>query len=127
MTDRMLDVTLPISYQVIDDTLVSALEGGSNSWIDRPVEIVVEPVDPEWDGWAHNAILYGGWIEVWEWDESNEGAIRHTVTQNDLLNGLRLMAQQNPYQFGLMMSGDGDAITGDVLFQFVVLGEEVYG
>ena len=49
------------------------------------------------------------------------------LNRETIQKGLSLMAKNNPYQFGLFMRDNYDAITGDVFLQYCLLGEEVYG
>jgi hypothetical protein len=41
--------------------------------------------------------------------------------------GLELMAKDNPYQFNEFINENEDAITGTLLLQYALLGEQVYG
>ena len=51
----------------------------------------------------------------------------YRLTQKALIQGLVLMAKDNPYQFGLAIQEcAGDVITGDLLIQYAVLGKHVY-
>jgi len=122
-----IDIPVSVPFQVVDDTLCSAVEGGSNYWIAERIQIIQQPSDPNWDEWGHNAPLYGGIIEVAEYDEDEDKVTRHLFGLEQLRSGLSVMAEKYPHHFGDMLSENGDAITGDVLLQCCLFGDVVYG
>lgn len=64
------------------------------------------------------------------YDNPGEGDERlmKTIHRSDIIKGLELMAEKSPDHFGDLISESGaDAITYDVAFQYIVLGEIVYG
>lgn len=60
-------------------------------------------------------------------DKEGEGTGRKHVTYDQIGAGLAKMAVGNPYQFGQFMTENDDDATFDVAWQFILLGEEVYG
>lgn len=71
------------------------------------------------------AKIEGGCIQ--ETDEPNRWK-RWPLSQKDIARALVLMATKgHPKTLGRFINGDADADSGDVLIQYAVLGEVVYG
>lgn len=75
-------------------------------------------------------------IAVHEYDETEWngdcapdgiGVTVHTITINDVLDGLTLMAAKYPGHWEDLVSENDDNITADVMLQMVVLKKVVYG
>ena len=64
-------------------------------------------------------------VDYWQDERFPEGPPYPTKAQ--LKAGLPLMAKGNPHQFSLLINQNYDAWTGDVLYQYSLLGEEIYG
>lgn len=122
-----MQVQIEIDDQIIADTLCSAREGGmSANWCSciriyyakmSSYDTKMSPSDRAY------AIMSGTRWHVTE-SETEKTFVLGIAA---IFRGLRLMAKHNPYQFGLMLAQQGDAITGDVFLQFCTLGEEKYG
>ena len=60
-------------------------------------------------------------------DKYGDSPTVYRLTREALIQGLTLMANDNPYQFKQAIEEcGGDVITGDLLIQYAVLGEHVY-
>lgn len=62
-----------------------------------------------------------------EKDESGKPIPYAVVTAEGIKKGLQVMASKYPRHFADLVSENGDADTGDVLFQCCAFGEIVYG
>lgn len=92
---------------------------------------------------ASNVAPNGFSITVWEIEdesiyegdlpEDGQGDLPDGLKKHEgidlmrLLRGFEIMAEKSPYQFSEFMADNPDAITADVWFQCVVLGDVVYG
>jgi len=105
---------MKITIEVSDELIKSAIISGAENWMTR--------------AWATN-IRYGKGGNVFALSLTEQETGKHFELHpgHSWHTALQLMAVKNPYQFGLVLSGKGDAITGDVLIQFATLGEEKYG
>lgn len=127
-------VLITVKPQRIADMMVGAIEGGSNYWCDGVyLESAgdVAPDDPNrGDPWYANPIRYADpdlRLKIVEIDEDSGATTDHIVTQADIENGLKLMAEKSGQHFGDLMQETDDAITADVFLQYVTFGEVVYG
>lgn len=58
---------------------------------------------------------------------TDNGIISKKLNEENLLIGLKVMAQKYPYHFSNFISENADGITADVFLQCSVLGDVVYG
>jgi hypothetical protein len=59
-------------------------------------------------------------------DSDDVKQITHTLNVHALKSGLALLAAQSPRAFAMLLSGDYDGLTGDLLLQLMALGEIKY-
>lgn len=99
----------------IEDIMTTALEGGSNHWVDS--------LEGEMGEHRHfsTAIADGMEFTVLIDDYSN-----HTVTMAKVVEGLRLYHEKNgkAFDFEFCETDAGDA---DEVLQFALFGEQVFG
>lgn len=119
--------------------LSMAFEGGSNYWIDHAeipqatcdrykrsnmlCEDLVECQEKNVYNWTHQIpFLEDGEVEIIIYDGT-----RHTLNRDKIAYGVKLMAEHSPRHFNDMVSEGGDSTTADVLLQYSLLGEVIYG
>lgn len=127
-----MKVEIELEYDMFEDIIVTALEGGSNYWyILGEIKGCDEMPDLRltWKGEAER-IAYGLWhnkeSEVCVHDVE-DGEVLGTLTQDKVREGLRIACGAHMEEVSMMMSGKYDAWTADTLFQILVMGEIVYG
>jgi hypothetical protein len=119
------DITIPVQFEAVSDALCSAWEGGSAYWA-RCVDSrsPSAPADYARVTYEWQKSLYpGGSITLAVIDEDDT----YTVTHEALGRALALMAAKHPKHFSDLMSGTGDASTGDIFLQLAAFGEVRYG
>jgi len=127
---RGLPVSVHVSFQRIADTMVSAFEGGSKYWCGGLVEAKQEK---DFDIWYADPKFWAlpNFEVTFHHDglTSDEGANDHTthIGPFNLKRGLTIMSNKYPSHFADMLNEEGDANTGDVLLQCVVLGDVIFG
>lgn len=119
-----MKVAVEIDDQILEDLFITAFEGGSNYWAE------VKQKTPRGEGssserWWRNIMKKGGTMTIYDAEE--EGEILGRFDLPKVLVGTAKMAENAPEQFANVLSENYDAETADVWFQFVVLGEIVYG
>jgi hypothetical protein len=111
-------VTVPIARKRISDLLCSAVEGGTGYWA-RVDNIERTP-----------ALDYvsARFTEA-EASCSDDKRKRRTIDITKLANGIARCAASNTYahHFAAFMKEDDDAITADVMVQFAMFGDVIYG
>ena len=116
-----IEAPLKVSKWHMDCILSGAFEGGSNYWCDR-----IEVVDGDYKGadFASDAISNGAEIDVWTIDDDE----KFRLTQKKLLKGCQLYVtgdkNTKPRAFDI---DRWDAIDHDMIFQYAIFGEVVYG
>lgn len=111
-----MKIEIDISDEILESTLISGLEGGSNYWY------AFEGSSPG-EEYYFEKILGDGWVKL-----KDEGSGQtHKLDRAKLSEGLQVMHQICPVQFGNMLKEEGDAWTGDTLIQCCLFGEIIYG
>ena len=112
-----------ITENDIIDVLVTALEGGSNYWYFLPDLSMVKEIGTNGKAISENvaiSALNGATIPVH--DTENEECFLGSINKENIERGITLFIQ-NDYEF----EPDMDASDADTLFQYIVLGEIVFG
>lgn len=132
MSPTPFKVDTAISPDKITNCLVTAFETNVCSWL-ATAHILSDTREDTSKTWYVDEDYISSptmaFEVVYDGKDDFEGtfASKKVVTYGDIAEGLAKMAVGNPYQFGLLLADDGDATTADVLMQFVILGEEIYG
>lgn len=109
-----------ISNQQIADLMVTALEGGSNYWIDR-----VEPRYTCHHDYSEPQNYGPDMVERALFAEDDDTP--YLLNDEAIQNGLRLMPTLCPHHWADVVNDNVDADTADVFLQLCVFGELVYG
>lgn len=125
-------LTLPITVELDDtffeDIIVTALEGGSNYWVDHITINHPEgqkPKNTPNSMWAGDALNRGGSVSFTHNSEEN-----NILTKGSLINGLMSWATSYPDHIsfidGSIDAGNIDAGDADMILQYALFGEVVY-
>ena len=114
-----------VTQEDIDDIMAGALEGGCNYWCDE-----VRVAEDKYLGeFASEQISRGGSLIFHDAEEDQE----YTLTLEKFLSGL-VLALNNGYGDGRWLNEEGtidcgciDAIGADVIIQFALFEEVIYG
>jgi hypothetical protein len=129
-----MKIEIEISRDIIEDILATAIEGGSNYWYflnDNAIDIIREAVPKDVDPYISTAITkaildYG--VEVPINDANNEDDVLGTISTSTIQERLsKLIQSDERYAIYNFISGSGDANDADVIFQYLIMGEVVYG
>lgn len=121
-----------ITLEQVSSLLVSAFEGGSNSWYMIEEEIL--PTTWEFDSepkrennkhWRQDVALNPGGALLIS-DKNDEEHIPFRLDLESIQKGLDLMATQEPRHFQDILDENADAETGDIFLQYCLFGEIVY-
>lgn len=123
-----------ISKDVLDNIFTTSLEGGSNYWYyitDEQVQKVRQAVPKSNYPYIASAILEAVLehnVEVEINDAEDEDEVIGVITRDTLIERLELLANSSDaWALENELKEDGDASSSDVVFQYIVLGEVVYG
>jgi len=123
-----IKVELELSYETFEEIIVTALEGGSNYWMDYEVKKGI----PKMPNKAPSQrIAYGLWhnkdSQVVIWDAEEEEELLGVLTYDSVREGMQLACKDYMKEINMMISEDYDAWTADTLFQVLVMGEVTFG
>jgi len=111
-----------------EDLLVTALEGGSNYWYSirdlESIGIIMEALPPSVK--LYKAVMQEG-LELEVYDIEDEDEKLGVISKERILSALGEMKDKAPEDYQNIIDDVWDAESADVWFQFVVMGEVVYG
>jgi hypothetical protein len=125
MTDTTIDIPVPgITWDKITDQICTALEGGSNYWLQ-----CFEPQSSRENvteiPWYSDTKFWSGVFEIKAqvWDDEKT----YTFNRESVINGLNWLSAHYLSRVVEIVEETGDAETADVFMQACLLGEIVYG
>lgn len=112
--------------QIIENILITSLEGGSNYWyMFKEFEMVQDNKLSYVENIIYNIINTPG-FEIIVIDCETEEYLG-ILSKEFILKGLNLAREQYKEEYDMIISEDYDASIADVLFQLIIMGEIVYG
>jgi hypothetical protein len=127
MCDFKFTVNVPVVLdgEFIDSVLVGAFEGGSNYWI-RKVKITKDIDEAKY---ASEVVALGGEIAIHELEPDEDNPGPHLLDRDKFIVGYTKYAEwatKNGRQW-YTDAGDIDAGEADVILQFAIFGDCIYG
>jgi histidinol phosphatase-like PHP family hydrolase len=129
-----MKITQEVSREILEDIFVTALEGGSNYWYylpDNSVEAIRKAVPKEEDPYLSTAILkaildHDVKVEINDADDEEE--VIGVITRGTMQARLQLLAESElKWALDAHIKEQGDADSADIVFQYLTMGEVVYG
>lgn len=128
-----IQLTKTIDNQVIEDIFVTALEGGSNYWYYLPKEsvktirnAVSESEDPYLSTAMFKAVMRGAIVIIHD-AENEDDAVGMIDIRLIPYRLQKLFDSEHAWALDQEIAGKGDAGSSDVVFQYLAMGEVVYG
>lgn len=129
-----INIPREVTREVIENIIVTALEGGSNYWYyinDNGYDAVRNVIEMERSlpfplALVEAVLDHGAVVEICDIEDTDE--VLGVVSAESIKNGLEKLADSDD-SHALMdeLSYNGDAETSDICFQFIVMGEIVFG
>ena len=107
---------IEVTDEHLDNILVGCFEGGSNYWIQG---IKVAKDDYKGKKYASECVAAGGELYI-----TTEGNDKYLLTRDMLINGLQMYLNESDYKY---WPDGGDALTDDLILQYALFKEIVYG
>ena len=130
-----INITIDVPREVLEGIFVTAIEGGSNYWCkfsDEAIDIVNKTIPrTECSAFSERVFkaVYDGGAKIpihdAEGDEGDEPI--GELCYDSMLEGLRRCANEALWALQEERDERGDAASSDVVFQYMALGEFVYG
>lgn len=128
-----MKIEFEIDDSVLEDIFVTAIEGGSNYWYflsDEAVRLIRKAVPREEEPClsvaTFKAVMKGTIIPIN--DVENEDEVIGLISLKAMADRLsKLATSDNREHLLAHIEGNGDADSADVVFQYLAMGEVVYG
>ena len=115
-----INMPVQITTESIKDLLCSAIEGGSNYWIEtltRSKDITKAQAE-----YRQDVPFAGGHLVLLD-----DQGIKHTINIDSIKKGLKAFQEKYPRNFKDFVEDNADAETGDIFLQCCTYGEAIYG
>jgi hypothetical protein len=121
-----IKTTQEVTREQMDNMLVTALEGGINYWcgsaeITKPAQEDTDSPDAKW---ASHVVSRGGELKMTDVEEPDEV---WTLTQEKMLKGMAYGLKWGNYGSVENMLDSHDAETADVIVQYALFDDIVFG
>lgn len=130
----IINIKKEISSEMLENVFVTALEGGSNYWywIDNDSIRKVRELMPDKKNIPLSVAIFKAVIEYQMTIPVHDAETRDTIgALNPISIATRLehLANDSNYNWALdnELNDNGDAHSSDIIFQYLVMGEVVYG
>jgi len=127
-----MKIEVEITNEMIENIIITALEGGSNYWYffqNDAYSLVIENEEykrlPFASALSKLILLEGLKIDIHDLENKNE--VLGTLSLESIKKGLEKAFEKDPICVLQMMDESYDADTADVLFQYFVMGEVIFG
>lgn len=111
-----MNLTIPLSAQLLADVMITAFEGGSNYWVFSAETLTLSRTNP----WYADPEFWTNPFEVKLRTEDGDVVFTHTLLQDAL-------TKLPPHVAGNIGAENFDADDADVLLQTACFGEVIYG
>jgi len=129
-----MEIKISVKREVLEDVFVTAIEGGSNYWYflsDHAIAKIRRAVPKEEDECISTAILKAILdhdVKVEINDADNEDEVIGVITRGTMQARLQLLAESpNKWALDAHIKEEGDADSADIVFQYLTMGEVIYG
>lgn len=124
-----------VPREVLENVCVTALEGGSNYWYylsEGAVKLIRKAVPKNEDPYLSTAILKAILdhdVEVPISDAEDEDEVLGYISKKTIQERLQKLSKDDICKWALEreLNDEGDADSSDVVFQFMAMGEVVFG
>jgi hypothetical protein len=123
-----------VSREILENVCITSLEGGSNYWYylsSNAIKIIRNAVPKSVDSYLSTAILKAVLdhnVEVPINDVEDEEEIIGYLSAKTLQERIQALANSDDsWALHNELKEEGDASSSDIVFQYMVLGEVVYG
>ena len=129
-----IKINQTVSREVLEDVFVTAIEGGSNYWYFLPehsIKLIRNAVPREEDPYLSTAILKAVLdhdVKVPINDAENEEDVVGIITKDLIQPRLQLLSESRlKWALDAHLNERGDADSADIVFQYLAMGEVIYG
>ena len=124
---------MELTRQQNENWIVDALEGGSNYWYIiginglNAVRSVVSREEDEYFCTALHKAIFDRGAKVEIRDREDTDTVLGYLSKESIAKGLKKCKEEHPKYISQMLTEEEDAITADVIFQYCLMGEIMFG
>jgi len=130
-----MEIKTKIPREVLENVCVTAIEGGSNYWYhlsDEAYRVIRKVVPKNEDSYISTAMIKAvldNNVEVPISDAEDESEVLGHLSVKTLSERLQKLSESESYKWALNneLNNEGDADSSDIVFQWMVMGEAVFG
>jgi len=129
-----MKLEIELKREVLEDVFVTALEGGSNYWYYisedtyKKIRKAVSKADEPYLAIAMLKAVLDHGVEVTIHDAENEEDEVGWISMETMQERLQdLLNSDNRWALESHMLEEGDSVSADIVFQYIVIGEAIYG
>jgi len=129
-----LSIKIKVERETLENVFITAIEGGSNYWYsisDEAFKLIKASVPRDgvkaFSERLFEAVYDKGLIVPIHDVEDEDGEPLGYLNRETFQERLNKISEENISYLLSEMNDDGDAFSSDVVFQYLVLGEVVYG
>ena len=134
-TTKIMEIKTIVPREVLENVCVTALERGSNYWYylsEGAVRLIRKAVPKNEDPYLSTAILKAVLdhnVEVPIGDAEDEDEVLGYLSNKTIQERLQALSEDDSLKWALdnELRNEGDADSSDVVFQYMVMGEVVFG
>ena len=133
-----IKMSIEVDWEKVTNAFVGAIEGASTDWLqefypgtDNNSQTMRRAIQLNNAGPWYSVTSYwseGGQAKL-RFDNPNDGPEQESMEMGkaEIMLGLHHMADKAPKHFAVLINEEDDAITHDVMLQFIVFGDIIYG
>ena len=126
-----IQIEYEVTQDMIENVIVSALEGGSNYWYFIDVADFEDDLPPKRNlaltERISEAVFKNPAFKMPVYDVEDEDDVLGYLSQKNLSRGLEICAKDYPEVFQRFIQDEIDADDADIIFQLTVMGEITFG
>jgi hypothetical protein len=127
-----INIEFEIGNDMIENLFVSAFEGGYSPWIETATQEAGDEPENKGVVWYGSQNIYNERLQFrlkydLETDDEGEFSGDKVFGWSDVERALRTMAKDAPRHFADILNDNTDAITGDLLLQYIAFDKAIYG
>lgn len=130
-----MKIEIEVDRDILENVFVTAIEGGSNHWCylgDEAIDIIRRVIPKDDDKFLSTALLsavldHGAVVPVN--DAENEDDVLGYLNRDTFKERLESLMANEDYSWSLMneILESGDSSSSDIVFQYLVMGEAIFG
>ena len=132
MMEQELKIELGLPLERLEDIFVGALEGGSNYWywMDEDAVTAIRSAvpkseDPYLSTATFKAVMRGVSVPIRDYENQHE-VLGH-ISMDTMPARLAKCGKESPHLIMEVLNENDDASTADAIFQYLTMGEIIFG